>query len=233
VFIFSKIGEMGELKKYVIIVAAGKGLRMGKDTPKQFLELCGKPLLYHTVQAFTDSFADLEVVLVLSEPYLDVAEAIRREHPARAIHAVVGGETRFHSVQNGLKVVTDDSIVFVHDGARPLVSNALIRRCYSQALDLGSAIPAITVADSMRCVDTDNISYPVDRSAYRIIQTPQTFRSEIICPAYEQTYLPAFTDEATVVEAYGTPVHLVEGERRNIKVTVPDDLTIAAALSHR
>ena len=218
------------MKKYAVIVAGGKGVRMGTAMPKQFLDLGGHPVLYHTIKAFVDAYEDMHLVLVLPTDQLSYAQMVLQSFPERIdITIVAGGETRYHSVQNGLKAVEGEAIIFVHDGVRPLVMPALIQRCYETALDRGTAIPAIPVADSMRIVDGDD-SDPVDREAMRIIQTPQTFRSDVLLPAFAQEWKPSFTDEATVVEAAGTDVVLVEGERSNIKVTTPEDLLIAEAL---
>lgn len=218
------------MKKYAVIVAGGKGVRMGSAVPKQFLPLNGHPILYHTIKAFADAYADMQLVLVLPQDQLSYAQMVLQSFPERIdITIVAGGETRYHSVQNGLKVVDENSIVFVHDGVRPLVSTALIQRCYEQAADKGSAIPAIPVADSMRILE-DEDSRPIDREQMRIIQTPQTFKAEVILPAFQQEYQVAFTDEATVVEAYGDNVYLVDGEKSNIKVTTPEDMIVAEAL---
>jgi 2-C-methyl-D-erythritol 4-phosphate cytidylyltransferase len=189
-----------------------------------------KPVLHHTIRAFIDAYPDIHLVLVLPQDQLSYAQIVLQSFPDRIdVEIVTGGETRFHSVQNGLKAVGDDSIVFVHDGVRPLVTPALIRRCYEQAVEKGSAIPAVAVSDSIRMIDGD-ISKPVNREFLRSIQTPQTFRSEILLPAFTQAYNEGFTDEATVVEASGKEVHLIEGEKSNIKVTTPEDLVLAEAL---
>ncbi len=218
------------MKKYAVIVAGGKGVRMGSAVPKQFLPLNGQPILYHTIKAFIDAYADIHLVLVLPADQLSYAQMVLQSFPERIdITIVEGGETRYHSVQNGLKMVEENSIVFVHDGVRPLVTPELVRRCYEQAVEKGSAIPAIAVADSMRIIEDDE-SRPIDREMMRIIQTPQTFRSEIILPAFEQEYQASFTDEATVVEANGGIVFLAEGEKGNIKVTTPEDMIVAEAL---
>lgn len=215
------------MDKYAVIVAGGKGLRMGNAVPKQFLPLAGKPILYYTLKAFVDAFEDINLVLVLPQDQLSYAQMVLQEFEERIdVELVTGGETRFHSVQNGLKVVADDSIVFVHDGVRPLVSPELIKACYQQAVDKGSAIPAIPIADSLRVVDGEN-SKPVDRDTMRSIQTPQTFRAELLLPAFLQGYTDNFTDEATVVEAYGSGVYLIEGEKSNIKLTTPEDMVVA------
>lgn len=203
---------------------------MGNAIPKQFLPLAGKPVLYYTLKAFIDAYVDIKLVLVLPHDQLSYAQMVLQAFPERIDMAIVqGGETRFHSVQNGLKAVSGNSVIFVHDGVRPLVSPGLVRRCYTQAVEKGSAIPAIAVADSMRIVDGDN-SRPVDRQNMRSIQTPQTFRSDILLPAFEQGYRAEFTDEATVVEAYGEEVYLVEGEKSNIKLTTPEDMLVAETI---
>lgn len=213
------------MKKYAVIVAGGKGVRMGTALPKQFLPIAGKPVLYHTIRAFYEAYDDMNIVLVLPEDQLSYAQivlqAFEGSHPDVTI--VPGGATRFHSVQNGLKVVEEEAIVFVHDGVRPLVSVDLIRSCYEQAVEKGSAIPAVAVSDSIRSVDGDN-STPVDRTKLRAVQTPQTFKTDILLPAFEQEYTDAFTDEATVVEAAGRKVYLIEGDKKNIKLTTPEDM---------
>jgi 2-C-methyl-D-erythritol 4-phosphate cytidylyltransferase len=186
--------------------------------------------LYHTIKAFIDAYADVHLILVLPEDQISYAQIVLQAFPERIdITLVAGGETRYHSVQNGLAEVDIDAIVFVHDGVRPLVTPAMIQRCCEQAIEKGSAIPAIAIADSMRLV-TEDYSKPVDREQLRIIQTPQTFRADVLLPAFAQEYQSSFTDEATVVEAYGTKVYLVEGERSNIKLTTPEDMVVAEAL---
>jgi len=218
------------MEKYAVIVAGGRGLRMGNAIPKQFLPLVGQPVLYHTIKAFMDAYPDIHLILVLPPDQLSYAQIVLQAFPGRVDMTIVqGGETRFHSVQNGLKTIEGEGIVFVHDGVRPLVSTDLIHRCYEQAVEKGSAVPAMLVTDSMRLVSGNN-SAPVNREQLRIIQTPQTFRTDILLPAFRQEYSLAFTDEATVAEAFGTKIYLVEGERSNIKVTTPEDLVIAEAL---
>ncbi|MCB0696116.1 MAG: 2-C-methyl-D-erythritol 4-phosphate cytidylyltransferase [Chitinophagaceae bacterium] len=215
------------MDKYAVIVAGGKGVRMGNALPKQFLPLAGKPVLYYTIKAFADAYEDMKLILVLPADQLSYTQMVLQAFPERIDIAIVtGGLTRFHSVQNGLKEVPADSVVFVHDGVRPMVSPALIKACYEQAVTKGSAIPAIPVSDSMRQVEGDK-SKPVDRQYMRSIQTPQTFLSEMLLPAFEQEYSEAFTDEATVVESYGKQVYLINGERSNIKLTTPEDMLYA------
>jgi 2-C-methyl-D-erythritol 4-phosphate cytidylyltransferase len=218
------------MEKYAVIVAGGKGVRMGSALPKQFLPLHGKSVLYYTIKAFMDAFADIHIVLVLPADQISYAQMVLQEFPERIdLTIVAGGETRFHSVKNGLQAVKSDSIVLVHDGVRPLVSVDLIQRCYTQAVEQGSAIPAIPVTDSMRVV-TDNNSTPIDRSQLRIIQTPQTFQASLLLAAFQQDYQDTFTDEATVVEESGQKVQLIDGERSNLKITTQEDMLVAEAL---
>lgn len=221
---------MSDKKKYAVIVAGGRGARMGSPIPKQFLPFLGKPLLCYAIEAFANALPGINIILVLPADQLKSAQTVLRSYIGSVdVTVVAGGETRFNSVQNGLKEVKNDGVVFVHDGARPLISSDLIQRCYNQALEKGSAIPAIPVAESVRILE-NGISRAVNRDMLRIIQTPQTFLTELILPAFSQPYQPAFTDEATVVEANGTPIHLIEGLHDNIKITVPEDMVIAEVL---
>ncbi len=217
-------------KIFAVIVAGGQGTRMGSAMPKQFLDLDGRPVLYHTIHSFIKALPDVQIILVLPIHQISYAQMILQQFPERIdITIVAGGETRFHSVRNGLQDIPADAIVLVHDGVRPLASTALIRRCCEQAIEKGSAIPAIPATDSMRIVKNGG-SEPVDRNLLRIIQTPQTFQASILLPAMEQPYQESFTDEATVVEASGQQVHLIDGEKENLKITTPEDLLIAEAL---
>ncbi|MDR3681843.1 MAG: 2-C-methyl-D-erythritol 4-phosphate cytidylyltransferase [Flavipsychrobacter sp.] len=221
---------MPEVDKYAVIVAGGSGTRMGSAVPKQFLLLSGKPVLYYSIAAFLEAFTDIKIILVLPNGHEYYTTSLLELFPSSAnITVVNGGETRYHSVQNGLKKVHGEAVVFIHDGVRPMVSKQLIHACYTQALEKGSAIPAIPVTDSIRMVRSGG-SDPVSREELRIIQTPQTFLSRIILPAFAQEYSTLFTDEATVAEAYGNEVYLVAGERSNLKVTTPEDMILAEAL---
>lgn len=212
---------------YAIIVAGGAGVRMGTATPKQFLMLDGKPLLCYTIDAFLHAIPDIEIILVLPEAFIELGkELIDGFFPSHPIQLTIGGETRFHSVQNGLKMVEKESILFVHDGVRCLVTPSLIQRCHRAALESGTAVPVVGCKDSVRLV-TENGHEVVDRLMLRLVQTPQTFHSKILLPAFEIDYKDRFTDEATVVEAFGLQVRLVEGENENIKITNPVDLVIA------
>jgi 2-C-methyl-D-erythritol 4-phosphate cytidylyltransferase len=215
------------MKKVAIIVAGGSGTRMGSTVPKQFLELAGKPVLWHTVTAFVKAYSDIQIILVLPEIHFSYVSGWLPEFAG--ITVIKGGETRFHSVKNGLDQVKEPAVIFVHDGVRPLVSTTLIRGCYEAAIVSGSAIPAIDMKDSIREVnDTGNKA--VNRESFKIIQTPQTFLSELILPAFALPYDPLFTDEATVVERQGHSIRLVPGEEANIKITRPLDLIVADAL---
>lgn len=208
-------------------MAGGSGTRMGNVTPKQFLLLKGKPVLWYTMDSFLRAYDDMHIVLVLPKDHIKKGEKIINQLNAEGkVSMVEGGNTRFDSVKQGLKKVEDNAVVFVHDGVRCLISVPLIRRCYNQAVEKGSAVPAVAATDSIRIIK-NGAHYTSDRQQVRIVQTPQTFLSNIILPAFEQEYNDAFTDEATVVEAFGTTVHLTEGEYDNIKITRPIDLLIA------
>jgi len=216
------------MKKYAVIVAGGIGKRMGNIIPKQFLLLKGKPVIWYTLDTFLRAYQDLQVILVLPEQHMQKGRAIAASFAGNdRIEIVPGGDTRYHSVQYGLKKIREeDSVVFVHDAVRCLVSVPLIHRCYKDAVENGSAIPAVTATDSIRIINHASHSV-TDRRNVRIIQTPQTFLSTLILPAFEQEYNEAFTDEATVVEGSGKKVFLTEGEYDNIKITRPIDMMIA------
>lgn len=215
------------MKKYAVIVAAGSGVRMGGTTPKQFLLINNKPVLYYTLQAFLNAFGDIQIVLVLPADFTDMGqEIIDAYFDKDRIRIAAGGDTRFQSVKNGLQLVEEDSMIFVHDGVRCLLTENLIHRCYANAVETGTAIPVITSKDSVRIVHAEG-NDAIDRNKVMLVQTPQTFHSKILLPAFQIDYKEKFTDEATVVEAYGLKVTLVEGEENNIKITRPADLLIA------
>jgi 2-C-methyl-D-erythritol 4-phosphate cytidylyltransferase len=220
------------MDKYAIIVAGGMGTRMGNPIPKQFLLLNERPVLYYTIKTFLESFEDLQIILVLPDEYTDLGkEIIDAFFDYSRIQLASGGETRFHSVQNGLKQVTRESIVFVHDAVRCLVTSSLIHRCYENAMETGSAVPATRCKDSVRLLnEEENDNEVLDRSKVVMVQTPQTFHSRILQPAFEIDFKERFTDEATVVEAFGLKISLLEGEENNIKITTPRDLLVAEAL---
>jgi len=221
------------MKKFVIIVAGGSGSRMGTEVPKQFLELCGRPVLMSTIQVFHDFDPESKIILVLPEDQQQFWEGLCLKHSFSLSHQVVsGGKTRFHSVLNGLSQIDCEGIVFIHDGVRPLVSKETLGRCLETALKSGNAIPALAVTESLRKMEGDqNIS--VDRSQYFSVQTPQTFRSAQILQAFKQNFDPAFTDDASVAEKAGFSIYMVEGNRENIKITTPTDLIIAEAFLKR
>jgi len=215
------------MKKYAIIVAGGTGVRMGGNTPKQFMLLKDKPVLYYTLKVFLEAYTDLQIILVLPVDYTDMGqEIIDAYFDKDRIKITTGGDTRFQSVKNGLALVEGETIVFVHDGVRCLLTKDLIYRCYQQAVETGTAIPAVVSKDSIRLI-TDEGNTAFDRNKVMLIQTPQTFHSKIIVPAFQIDYKDKFTDEATVAESFGMKVSLVEGEENNIKITRPVDLLIA------
>lgn len=215
------------MKKYAVIVAGGSGMRMGTAVPKQFLELRGNPVLWYTINTFLESYTDLEVILVLPETHLETGlEIIRDSVDPDRVWMTVGGATRFHSVKNGLDHIHQHSIVMVHDGVRCLITTELVKRCVEEAMAYGNAIPAISAVDSIR-IETIGGNEMIDRNKVRIIQTPQTFYSDLIKAAFEQDYEEGFTDEASVVERLQVKIHLVEGETTNLKITRPIDLLIA------
>ncbi len=221
------------MQKIAVIVAGGMGQRMGAAVPKQFLLLNGKSILWHTLQRFLSTWDDLHVILVLPKEHQEEGHKIVESLQASdRVRITEGGDTRFQSVKNGLSLITTPSVVFVHDGVRCLVSSELIKKCYEQAIEKGSAIPAVAATDSIRIVEGEG-HYVADRNLVRIIQTPQTFLSEFLLPAFEQPYQTSFTDEATVVENAGTKVFLIEGEYTNIKITRPEDLQIAEQILQR
>lgn len=216
------------MKKIAVIVAGGSGQRMGAAIPKQFLLLKGKPLIWHTIKAFLDAYQDIKLIVVLPEANLNAREEIARDFQSNNLFFTAGGQTRFHSVQNGINFFdTTNSIVFVHDGVRCLITPELIKRCYEQAKVKGSAIPAVAATDSIRISTGADESVVADRNLVRIVQTPQTFTAELLVSAFKQMYSEAFTDEATVVEAFGSNVFLIEGDYSNLKITRPLDLIIA------
>lgn len=218
------------MKKFAVIVAGGTGSRMNNIIPKQFLLLNGKPVLYYTINAFLNAYDDVHIILVLPEEHVAAGqEIIDAFFDYSRIQIAMGGRTRFHSVQNGLQLVHEESIVFVHDAVRCLLSVDLIHRCYEAAIKNGSAIPVIDSKDSVRLI-TDEGNEALERNAVKKVQTPQTFHSKILLPAFNIDYKDKFTDEATVVEAFGLKVELVEGEENNFKITRPVDLVMAEEL---
>jgi 2-C-methyl-D-erythritol 4-phosphate cytidylyltransferase len=215
--------------KYVIIVAGGSGQRMNTAVPKQFIPIAGKPILMQTIEAFTRFDKDLKPILVLPDCHVSYWESLCEEYHFDVEHqVVVGGETRFESVKNGLDALPqiDKALVAVHDGVRPMVSNDTISTCFESASRYGSGVPVVALVDSIRRVEED-VNFAEDRRRFRLVQTPQVFDYELLQRAYCQAYTPLFTDDASVVEALGVGVHLVEGNRENIKITTQDDLVWA------
>lgn len=218
---------------YTIIVAGGKGMRMGKDLPKQFLPIDGTPILMHTLQAFYDYDPSMTLIVVLPSDQQAYWSKLCGDYHFTIPHVVVkGGETRFHSVKNGLSCIKGEGLVAVHDGVRPFVHCDTIDRCFAAAQESGAAVPVVEVVDSLRKVE-DEESKAVSRREYRIVQTPQVFDISLLKEAYKQPYTVDFTDDASVVEAYGRKISLVEGNRENIKITSPFDLVIAEAFLNK
>lgn len=214
------------MKKNVIIVAGGKGLRMGNDLPKQFIPIGGKPVLMRTIEAFYKFDEYVNIVLVLPVSHQEYWKSLCEEYNFTIEHVIAnGGETRFHSVKNGLTLVTD-GLVGVQDGVRPFGSEEMIKRCFDAAREYPAVIPVIDSTDSLREVVDEDKSRIVDRSKIRLVQTPQVFEVDILKKAYQTDFKETFTDDASVVEAMGVNVHLVKGEVTNIKITTPLDLKI-------
>lgn len=212
------------MEKAVIIVAGGSGTRMGADRPKQFLEVKGKPILAHTLERFYQYDSSMEMVLVLPKDQIKIWEAYCQKYNITIPHKITtGGESRFHSVSNGLKMIESRGVVGVHDGVRPCVSLDTLKRCFEEAEKEGAVVPVVPLVDSIREKDGET-SKAVDRSKYALVQTPQTFQWEILSKAYQQSFDPLFTDDASVVEADGKKIKLIDGNRENLKVTTPEDL---------
>lgn len=221
---------MTDKSETVIIVAGGKGERMQTSVPKQFIEINNKPVLMHTIGVFLEYNSKINVIVVLPETQIENWHALCKKHAFTVPHLVIsGGETRFHSVKNGLKHTGPDGLIAVHDGVRPLVSVHTIDACFKEADINAASIPVIDTVESIRQINESG-SNSVDRSLYKLVQTPQIFQAGVLHKAYLQDYTPFFTDDASVVENDGIKIHLVEGNRENIKITSPLDLKIAQAL---
>jgi 2-C-methyl-D-erythritol 4-phosphate cytidylyltransferase len=217
---------------YIIIVAGGKGLRMGGEIPKQFLPICGKPILMRTIDRFREYSKEIGIILVLPKAQQDYWKELCLKYPSfnsEGIQIADGGQTRFHSVQNGLNLVPNDAqgVVGVHDGVRPFVSVETIKRCYEAAREVKAVIPVTEVVETLRYTPENK---NVFRGDYRLVQTPQVFDIQLLKEANKQEYKDTFTDDASVVEGIGQKVTMVEGNRENIKITTPFDITIAEAL---
>ena len=215
--------------EYVIIVAGGKGLRMGGEVPKQFLPIGGLPVLMRTMMRFREYSTSLQIILVLPKDQQDYWRGLCAAHQFNMDYLLAdGGRTRFHSVQNGLALIPADAagVVGVHDGVRPFVAVDVIRRCYDMARTMKAVIPVVPVVETLRHI-TEGTK---PRDEYRLVQTPQVFDLDTLREANKQPYRDSFTDDASVVESNGTQVVLVDGNRENIKITTPGDLLIAEAL---
>ena len=214
--------------RYIIVVAAGSGKRMGASLPKQFLPIAGKPILMHTLERIHAFDPAINIRLVLHPDFFDYWKALVQEHHTQIPHQLIeGGEERFHSVKRAVDSISDlEAIVGIHDGVRPLVSDETLTRCFEKAEQVGNAVPVIPVNDSLRVIKDDS-NHAVNRSHYRIVQTPQCFVMSELKKVFEQPFNGSFTDDASVVEAAGSSIHLVEGNRSNVKITSPEDLAWA------
>ena len=218
------------MQRFVILAAGGSGKRMGTERPKQFLDLSGKPLLVHTMEAFFRFDSSIRFVIALHRTMQDLYDALVEPHvQLMNVTLVDGGAERFHSVQNAAVEVPFAAVVAVQDAVRPFASQELLQRCFEAAQRLGNAVPAVPVVDSIREVKA-NGSIAIDRHKLRAVQTPQCFRSDILKRAYEQSFDPSFTDDASVVERLGETINLVDGDVGNFKITTPEDLDRARAL---
>ncbi|HPW90728.1 MAG TPA: 2-C-methyl-D-erythritol 4-phosphate cytidylyltransferase [Paludibacteraceae bacterium] len=218
------------MTRQAIIVAGGRGTRMNNEVPKQFLPLCGKPIVMHTLETFYKFDSRIEPILVLPADLINYWQKLCVEQQFTIPHHIIaGGHERFFSVKNGLACTKPDALIAIHDGVRPFVSKETLERCFVEAELHGNATPAIPLVDSIREINKHE-NHIVNRTNLRAIQTPQVFQSQIIKKAFEQPFSPTFTDDASVVEAYGEKIHLVEGNIENIKITTPFDLLVGEAL---
>jgi len=218
------------MQKYIIIVAGGIGTRMNSNVPKQFMELAGKPVLMRTIEKFYQTFSDINIIVVLANHLVYDWKILCEKHNFKIHHQIVdGGEARFHSVRNGLALVPENSLVAIHDAARPLVNKDTIINTFDTAEKMGNAIPCTTISESIREIN-DESNKAVDRNKFVIIQTPQCFQSTLLKKAFLQSYDNSFMDDASVLEAAGEKINLVVGNKENIKITTPLDLIIAEAL---
>ena len=221
------------MKKFALIMAGGSGTRMKTEIPKQFIEILGLPVIMHTILRFERFDPEIRFIIVLPENQFDLWDELCKKHNfTKIFKQAKGGETRFHSVKNGLKMIDEEGIVFIHDAVRPLVSVQTLQNCIDTTIRKGNALPVIPVTDSVRITENDT-SFPADRSKIFLVQTPQTFHTSQIISAYNQVNHSYFTDDATVLESTGVVINLVEGNRENIKITNPADLIIAEAFLKR
>jgi len=225
---------MAAYTRYAIIVSGGTGNRMESQLPKQFIELKGLPILMHSISAFHKNSDSIKIILVLNKAHQNIWEGLRIKYNFNIPYTLVyGGNSRFESVQNGLNFIVDNeknlekSLIAVHDGVRPLINQHLINDAYLSAQNMGSAVPAIKSRDSIRIIANDGRSKSIDRASALLIQTPQIFLATQLSKAYQQAFEESFTDDASVIEKSGYPIHIIEGDIRNIKITYPTDLIIA------
>lgn len=218
-------------ERYVIIPAGGTGSRMGGDIPKQMLELCGVPVLRRTLDLFLDLPFEVHVIISINMTVKSMwVDYCRKEGLMLRYVLVSGGMTRFHSVRKTMKYLPDGALVAVHDAVRPLLRKEDIIRLYEEGEQYPAVVPVLPVMDTMRVLAPDGDSSMVDRSQYRLVQTPQVFHSEVLKRAYDTAFSPDFTDDASVVEKSGVPLHLTAGSRFNLKLTTPEDMTLAEAV---
>lgn len=217
-------------KRYAVIVAGGSGTRMKSLLPKQFLELCGQPVIMHTIERFHNFDKNLNIILVLPSDQFNLWKNLCLHHLFSLKHTIVaGGNTRYQSVKNGLQMISGSGVVAIHDGVRPLVSNETLLRCFNTALETGNAIPVIPIHETVRQINADK-SKSIDRNSLKIVQTPQVFSVDLIKKAYNSPCIESFTDDASVAETMGIHINMVDGNRENIKITEPSDLLIAELL---
>jgi 2-C-methyl-D-erythritol 4-phosphate cytidylyltransferase len=218
------------MQKTVLIVAGGSGTRMNSSVPKQFLEINRLPILMHTINCFYNYDEHIAIRLVIPQHHIDFWKALCIKYSFNLpLELFIGGITRFHSVKNGLQGISADGLIAIHDGVRPLVDSETINRCFKAAEEYGAAVPVVDVHETIRKINGD-YSTTVDRTHYRLVQTPQVFDAQVLTDAYKQSFDESFTDDASVVESTGKLVMLVDGNRENIKITTPADLLIAEAL---
>ncbi|MDR1652874.1 MAG: 2-C-methyl-D-erythritol 4-phosphate cytidylyltransferase [Prevotellaceae bacterium] len=217
------------MSKSVIVVAGGRGTRIKSEFPKQFIDIQGFPILMHTISVFYKYDKSIKIIVVLPSNQFEFWEMLCAKYRFTVAHQLVaGGSARFFSVQNGLRYA-DTELIAIHDGVRPFVSVSTVEQCFAAASQYGAAVPVVEVTESIRVVELDE-SRAVERNNYRLVQTPQIFRSEIIQNAYKQNFKEAFTDDASVVESAGHKIFLTQGNPENIKITRPVDLKIAETL---
>jgi len=218
------------MKKYAIIVAGGIGTRMKGEVPKQFMLLSGKPVILYSIEAFFESNPEIQIILVLHPQYQEYWKQLCKDFKITIPTKIApGGETRFESVKNGLELVGENGFVAVHDAARPVINKDFIRNLFDEAEKHGSAMPGVPLNDTIRLLEGDT-SHQLDRTFLRAMQTPQVYKVEELKRAYTQAFRPIFTDEASVMQSAGFPLHLTEGRSENIKITHANDIAIAEIL---